>query len=246
MHPSRSSRLLPRSRRRRRESGVTVLEILAVGAVTGMVALTGLSYIQTWPSQLALRGSAEQAMFLISQARLEAIRRGVNTVVEADLERGELRAYADVNGDPEPGRPGYAHYLRYDPGWNAGSFDPDHGPRQSDYEIAFLKLERVRFAGPEGGEPIVGFTTVPEALPGTPTVLVFSPSGVPETAGGFRFGDLTGPDGDPLNVVETAVVGLTAKIEIRKYLHALDAPAETAGFFAAGKRTNGENLWVWY
>ncbi len=258
MHPSSSSCLSTRTvlatsvpdglsvARRRRQSGVTVLEILAVGTITGMVTLTALSYVQTWPSRLALRGSAEQTMFLISQARLEAIRRGVTTVVEADLERGELRAYADVNGDPQAGRPGYAHYLRYDPGWVNGAFDPDYGSRQSDYEIGFLKLERVHFAGPEGGEPVVGFTAVPAALPGTPPVLVFSPSGVPEAPGSFRFGDLTGLDGAPLNVVETAVVSLTGKVEIRKYLHPLEAPGGNAGFYAEGRRANGENLWLWY
>ena len=232
--------------RRSAQAGLTVLELLVAGTLSGVFALAAFSFAQTWPSRIALRGSAEQTMFLISQARLEAIRRGVTTVVEADVGRGELRAYADVNGDPTAGRPGHAHYLRFDPGWVDGAFNPELGLRQTDYEIGFLRLERARFAGPGDGEAVAGFTPVPGALPADPPVLVFSPTGVPESEGGFRIGDRAGPDGAPLNVIEAAVVHLTGKVEIRKYLHSHDAPTGEAGFFAEGRRVGGENLWVWY
>lgn len=215
----KSSGLLRRpSLGRHRQAGVTVLELIAVGAFTGTLAFTALSVAQTWPSRLDLQDSATQAMLLISKARLEAIQRGVTTVVEADLEAGVLRAYADVNGDTLAASAGHAHYLKYDPDWRDGAYEPEIGIRSTDYEIGRLILGKSIFAAPADGEPVTGFTAIPGAPAGTPRVLVFATTGVPASAGAFRLADRTGIDGEPRNFFETAVTSLTGKVAVRKYL----------------------------
>lgn len=216
------------------DAGFTVVEMLLVIAVAGLLGTITLHFLGAWQPRLELRGTVRQAQFLIHKARLEAIQRGVCTVVQADPDTGSLMAFADVNGDPVASNPGYANYLKYDP-------DPAVGNKQTDYEVGHLQLERSAFGAPPSYGEVDGFTLVPGAAAGTPAVLVFSPTGLPEATGAIRFTDGTGR-----NFLEAAVTSRAGKVEIRKFLQADDSPTANPGFFQEATGSSGANVWVWY
>ena len=218
----------------RSDSGFTVIEMLLVMVIAGLVGVLTLSFFASWQPRLELRGTVRQAQSLINKARLEAIQRGVFTVVKADPQTGSLTAFADVNGDPVAGSPGYASFLKYNP-------DPGVGEKQTDYEIGSFQLERSAFGAPPSFGMVDGFTQVPGAPEGTPAVLVFSPTGKPEATGALRF-----TDGAGRNFIEAAITSRAGKIEIRKYLSGVDSPTLNPGFFQEANDLDGANIWVWY
>ncbi len=222
------------TRQARREAGYTVIEMLMVIAVAGVLGTLTLHYFEAWQPRLELRGTVRQAESLIHKARLEAIQRGVCTVVQADPQTGSLIAFADVNGDPVAGNPGHASFLKFDP-------DPAVGHKRTDYQIGQIQLERAGFGAPPSYGAVDGFTPVPGAPAGTPPVLVFSPAGRPESTGALRFAD-----GSGRNFLETAVTSRAGKVEIRKFLPADDSPTSSPGFFEEGNSSGGANVWVWY
>ncbi len=217
-----------------RQAGFTVIEMILVVGLASLLGTWTLHFFSAWQPRLELRGTARQAQFLIHKARLEAIQRGVHTVVQADPQTGSLIAFADINGDPVAGNPGYASYLRYDP-------DPAAGEKRTDYEIGHLKFERSVLGAPSSYGPVDGFTQVPGAPAGTLPVLVFSPAGLPEATGALRFADDSGR-----NHLETAVTSRAGKVEIRKFLPADDSPTSSPGFFQEGTDSHGASVWVWY
>ena len=217
-----------------RAAGFTVIEMLLVVAVAGIIGTMTLHYFEALQPRLELRGTVRQAQTLINKARLEAITRGVCTVVQADPKTGSLMAFADVNGDPVASNPGYANFLKYDP-------DPAVGNKKTDYEIGQLQLERASFGAPPNYGPVEGFTYVPGAPADASAVLVFSPTGLPESTGALRFSDSSGR-----NFLEAAVTSRAGKIEVRKYLPAADSPTSNPGFFQEGNGSDGANVWVWY
>lgn len=223
--------ILPRGKHCRRGSGgYTLVEAITVTLAMGIVAMMANSFVSTWPSRFGLNRSVDEAQFLIKKARLEAIRRGVNTVVEANVAEGELLAFADVNGVP-----GSAEYLIYDP-------DPAMNSKRTDYMIGNSELGRSILAGPPAAsDPVRGFTSIPSAPAERQPVLVFEPSGAPMDTGAFRLADASAE-----NHFEVCVVTLTGKVEVLKYLRAEDSPTGPPGFFPSGKRIDGSNLWVWY
>ena len=217
----------------RRAGGFSVVETILVIAISGVLGTLMLNFLGSWLPRIELRGAVRQVQFLISKARLEAIQRGVVTVVETDLEAGTLRAWADVNGDPMAGSPGHASYLKYDP-------EPALGEKQTDYEIAYLQLERSAFGAPASYARVEGFVAVPGAAAGTPAVLVFSPGGVAAATGALRL-----TDRQHRNFLEAAVTSLAGKVEVRKYLPAEDSPTSSAGFFREARGRDG-SVWIWY
>jgi prepilin-type N-terminal cleavage/methylation domain-containing protein len=213
--------------------GFTLIEMILVIAIFGILGTITLHFFAAWQPRLELRGAARETQFLIHRARMEAIRRGVYTVVQADPQTGSLVAYADVNGDPVAGNPGHARYLRYDP-------DPSIGNKKTDYEIGQIRLGRSSFGAPPSYGVIEGFTDVP-GEPDVPAVLVFSPMGSIEATGALRFAD-----GSGRNYIEAAVTSRVGKVEVRKFLKADDSPTSSAGFFQEGAGSDGANVWVWY
>ena len=216
------------------KAGFTLIEMLLVIMIFGIIGTITLNFFATLQPKLELRGAAREAQFLIHRARMEAIRRGVSTVVQADLQTGSLVAYADVNGDPVTGNPGHAKYLRYDP-------DPAIGNKKTDYEIGQIHLGSSSFGAPPSYQIIEGFTDVPGESVDVPAVLVFSPLGSIEATGALRFSD-----GSGRNHIEAAVTSRAGKVEVRKFLKADDSPTSSAGFFQEGAGGDGANVWVWY
>ncbi len=220
-------------------SGFALVELLAFLAIFGFLAVGAANLLRTLQPRLTLRAAGNSAAVLINQARLEAIKRQVTTCVQPDLTRGELVAFADLNGDPTVGSPGHARYLVFDP-------DPVLiSTGQTDYEIGRIRLpETIAFGSPGsarwGAEAITGLTVVPQ-MPPVPNAVVFSPRGKILAPGAIRLVD--GPEG---NHLEVAMLGLAGKVTLRKYLQAADAPNGEAGFFAEGNDATGANVWTWY
>lgn len=231
-----------------RAAGFTVLEILVVVAIVGLLAVLTVETLSAYVPRFRLRQSTSQAQQLINKARLEAIRRGVTTVVAADFGDRTLTAFAELNGDPDDPLAVGARYLVFDP-------DPISQPDRTDYLIGVMALPGpggagVQFGGPQfgvnGPDAVTGLTPVPGAAAGAPPVLVFLPTGAVAAPGALRF-----TDGAERNFLETAVTNLTGKIEVRKYLGDADSPTGAADFFAEGNVSFaadgvGENVWVWY
>lgn len=228
--------------------GFTVVETLVVVAIAGLIAVMVIETMSVYVPRFRLRQSASQATQLMNKARLEAIRRGVTTVVAADFDDRTLTAFAEVNGDPDnPQAPG-ARYLVYDP-------DPIARPDRTDYLIGVMALPGsrpagVQFGGPQfginGSDAVTGLTPVPGAPPGTPAVLVFRRTGAVQAPGALRF-----TDGPARNFLETTITNLTGKTEIRKYLEAADSPTGSADFFTEGNvsfaaGSVGRTVWTWY
>lgn len=211
-------------------SGFSVIEVLLTLSLLSIAGTMTLAALDSWVPRFDLRSSALQSRSLINKARLEAIQRGVRTVVAADTTDHALIAFADVNGDPMPGNPGYVSYLIYDP-------DPTLGERQTDYEIGRVQLERSVF-GASGFAAVSGFTIIP----GTgEEALVIAATGIPTDLGAFRLADATGR-----NVLEVAVTSLAGQVDSRKFLTEADSPTAVAGFFGEGTDGDGQNTWVWY
>lgn len=234
--------------RRPEAAGFTVLEILVVVAIVGLIAVLVIETMSAYLPRFRLRQSTSQAQQLIQKTRLEAIRRGVTTVVAPDFNDRSLTAFAELNGDPNnPLAPG-ARYLFFDP-------DPLARPDRTDYLIGVVRLPGpgdvgVQFGGPQFGvngmDAVTGLTPVPGAVPGAPSVVVFHPTGAVDAPGSLRF-----TDGAGRNYLEAAITNLTGKSEVRKYLQAGDSPTGTADFFTEanisfGPDSVGKNIWVWY
>ncbi len=219
-----------RTTRHHGQAGFSVIEILMTLAMLSVLSTMTLQTFRSWLPRLDLRAAAQQAHGLISKARLEAIKRGVTTTVQIDVDEGVLFAFADVNGDPVVGSDGHASYLKFDP-------DVAAGEKQTDYEIGRLYLTGTTL-GTATFDPSDGFTTIPDS---GHTGLVFSPSGSPQDLGSFRIADR-----NERNVLEVAIASLAGKVEVRKYLDGTDSPTASSGFFTQGARGSGENVWVWY
>ncbi len=217
----------------RSQAGFSVIEVLMTISLLGVLGTLTLNSFQGWLPRLHLRDAAQQTQSVISRARLEAIQRGVTTVVTIDPSDGSIVSFADVNGDPMMGSAGYANYLKFDP-------DPALGNKQTDYEISRIQLNSSTLGTPEF-DPVDGFTEAPGAAPGSYRMLVFSAGGTTVDAGSFRLAD-----GNGKNVIEVAITSLAGKVERRKYLEGIDSPTSTPGFFPEGQRADGTNVWVWY
>lgn len=180
----------------RAQRGFTLVELLVIIVIISVLAII------LWPSlhkmilRNRLQGQATEVSIAMRQARLEAIKRTVPTVMRADFVNDQTLVFVDVDAD--------------------GSFTPNPtAPRGTvDFELRSAPLPgHVTFAGPsltvEGADAVDGFTTDPE---GGPNQVVFNPDGSVEDAGAFRFADPKG------NVLEVRVSPpATARIELRKW-----------------------------
>jgi len=202
-----------------RDRGFTLLEALVVLAVLGIALVIGLPSLTHLITRSQLEAEARETATLLQRARLEAIKRRVQTVVLADPAAGTVTAFADVDG-PAAGDP---PDLELNP--VAGEL-----ARDTDYTIRTITLNaRAPMAGPGGQPAIDGLTLDPSGN----RIAVFLPTGAAASVGSLRFADVAG-----FNFLEVRVEPAgTGRVEIRKWNR------DRAAWLG---RREGGIPWTWY
>lgn len=184
------------------EAGLTLLEVLVtltIFVASGSVGMPAfLSYLQ----RAKLEGAARETVMMLQATRLEAITRGIPTVVAVDEESGELVAFADVDGIGSQDPPD-------------GLFNPVSGDRfrETDYELRRFRLPNgVRLADPDGNYGVDSVDGFVNPVPLPPRIVSYKIDGTVADDGALRIADLRG------NFLEARIVApTTARVEIRKW-----------------------------
>jgi len=202
-----------------RDQGFTLLEVLVVLAVLGIALTFGLPSLTQLITRSKLEAEARETSTLLQRARLEAIKRRVQTVVLADPAAGTLTAFADVDGATADDPPD----LELNP--VAGEL-----ARDTDYTIRTIDVSaRVQMAGPGAQPAIEGLTLDPSGN----RVAVFLPTGAAVSVGSLRFADTAG-----FNFLEVRIEPAgTGRVAIRKWNR------DRAAWLA---RREGGIPWKWY
>jgi len=202
-----------------REAGFTLIEALAVLAILGIALGLGLPALSHLIARDKLESSARETAVLLRRARLEAIKRRVQTVVEADPATGAVFAYADVDGPAADDPPD----LELNP--VAGAL-----ARDTDYRIGAIDVDpSIQLAGPGAQAALEGLTVNASGK----RLAVFLPTGAAETAGSIRFADPAG-----YNHLEVRIEPAgTGRVEIRKWNR------DRAAWLG---RREGGIPWEWY
>ncbi len=200
--------------------GFTLIEALVTLAILAIAMVLGIPALANLVSRSRLENAAHELAVLTQRARLEAVKRQVQTVVEVDPATGAALAYADVDGASASDPPN----LVFDPVAGALSFD-------TDYRIGYLPSRTgVQVAAPAGGGPALDGLT--DAGSGK-KVAVFGPTGAAEAAGGVRFTDAAS-----LNFLEVRLEPAgTGRIELRKW------DRDKSEWYA---HREGGRPWTWY
>lgn len=213
-----------------RRGGFTLIEALVVLAIVGIAALILIPATQKFMHRSRMEGFARQVAMVCNEARLEAIRRGVDVVVRIDTTDNDVVAFADVDG-PNAGDPPDKIYNPV-----GGVSDP----KRTDYEVARLHIPGdVQRIAPGTLNTEDGFTTDP--LGTTQGIAVFQSSGGVIDEGAFRFGDAV------KNFLEVRIAPApTARITLRKWNPNLavnpDDPDENNHWYEPGE---GGKSWEW-
>lgn len=198
--------------------GFTLIEVLVTLAVLSIALSLGIPALARMIARSQLEGAARELAVLSQRARLEAVKRRVQTVVEVDPVTGTAFAFADIDG-PDAGDPPdlvfnpVAGELRFTTDYRIGRLDP---------------RTNVEIAGPGAEPPVDGFT----AAPGGP-VAVFLPTGAADRAGAFRLTDTGGKNHLEVRVAPAG----TGRVAVRKWDRELTA---------WHVQQEGGRPWTWY
>jgi len=198
--------------------GFTLIELLVTLVILVIAMALGIPALARLLSRSHLEASARELAVLTQRARLEAIKRRVQTVVEVDPATGEAAAWADVDGPAALDPPDLkfnpvAGELRFTTDYRIGHLEPGSG---------------VRFEAP-GGQPAVDGLTAASGR----QVAVFLPTGAVDRSGGFRLADAGG-----LNHLEVRLAPAgTGRVSLRKWDRDLGAWT---------LQREGGRPWTWY
>lgn len=198
------------------QSGMTFIEIVIVLAVVGLMTLWGFPALLQMMNRIKLTTTARQVAVSMQQARSEAVKRGVNTLVQyldgptcgLTSNKGCFRTYVDTDGDRL---------------FTDGTDVPLGGPMSPPSGI---DLWGPTDAAAEGLNAIVGFT----ATDGP----VFNTDGSVQTLGAFRLRDAT----DNFLEVRVEFQG-TSKVVTQKWFGGGNA---NANWYENGE---SGNVWTW-
>lgn len=167
--------------------------MLIVVAIVGVVSMMAIPTLQHMIYRARIEGFARQASLLFQQCRYEAIKRGVDCVVEFNTVRGDVFGYADIEAD-----------LKFVPDPAATDF------RSTDYAVGTIRFPAgVDFGAPGVQTTVFNFTDLPDLPWNGP---VFQSDGSVRIMGGVRFGDQRG------NYLEARVEpAATARVRLRKW-----------------------------
>lgn len=233
----------------RRKAGFTLVEMLVVFALMAALVLVSLPAINTLLQRGKLTGAAQEITAVLRLARLEAIKRGVTTVVQVDFSTNTVTAFADLN--LANGAPGSD--LKYDPPANTETTIV----RDYDYIIVTYQLPATVYwwgapdKAPGGANAVIGFTTNPTA--GQPNLAVFNSDGSVQATGQLRIGQGAFPRAVTaaadtvdnflaVNVQPQA----TARVFITKYNPTVTVGDATKYVPQGIDPTTGKALWQWY
>lgn len=212
-----------------RNRGFSLVELVLALAVIGIIATMAVPALISFIHRGKIEGISGKTSLLTQRTRMEAMKRGVRTVVMVDPATGEVFAFADLHGA-----------AATDPA--DGLFNPIDGmtPRTTDYMIARYTLPSgVSFESPTdtGLDSIDGFVN-----PGNPDPpdkqVVFQTDGSVLATGAFRFADQRG------NFLEVRVAPqVTGKTQVRKYDDSLPLNVDGTNWYA---RREGGQPWQWY
>src|SRR5687768_5043677 len=120
---------MERADRRKREAGLTLLEILVTFTMVAVSGSVGMPAFLNYLQRAKLEGAVRETVMMLHATRLEAITRGAPTVIQLDEDTGELVAFADVDGVGSQDPPD-------------GIFNPVGGDpfRETDYELSRFRL----------------------------------------------------------------------------------------------------------
>ena len=235
------------------QRGFTLVELLVVLALSMFLILITMPTLSTMMNRGKLTGAAQEIGSVLRLARLEAIKRGVPTVVQVDYATNSLMVYADVND--AAGNPGSD--LKYDP--PAAAAAETTVVRDFDYVIITYTLPNtVHWWGalddsPGLGNAVIGFTSNPTA--GKPNLAVFNPDGSVQATGQFRIGqgafprNVTAATDTVDNFLAVNVQPqATARVFVTKYNPTLTAAIGGATRYVPQgiDPTTGKALWQWY
>lgn len=201
--------------------GFNLLELIAVLAIVGLVAVVTFPSLTRLLQRERIEGFLRTASLSLERAKGEAAKRNVPVVMRADFPRNALYGFADLDRDQilDSGEPELFYLVLPGSGGD---------PNQS------LRFWAAGQAGPEGDLAVVGFSDDPE--PDHPNQVILDPDGSARDAGAFRFGLA----GDPGNFYELRVEpAATARVQLRKYI--LTSPP---AFMARNPETAA--AWPWY
>jgi prepilin-type N-terminal cleavage/methylation domain-containing protein len=198
--------------------GFTLIEVLVALVILGIAMALGIPALSKLITRSRLEGSARELAVLTQRARLEAIKRRVQTVVEVDPATGAAEAWADVDGPGVLDPPDLvfnpvAGELRFTTDYRIGRLEPGSG---------------VRFEAPGGQSAVDGLSAAPGRR-----VAVFLPTGAADRSGAFRLAD---PGGLNHLEVRLAPAG-TGRVTLRKW-------DRDAGAWALQRE--GGKPWTWY
>ena len=205
---------------RRRQRGLTMLELIVALAILMITAAIGYPALQKMIARSHLEGAAQLTMAALRQGRLEAIKRSAPAVAVLDVPSRKMTVFIDLND--AGGTP--AADLHYNP-------RPGVNPNNTDYIDAEVPLPRQVDAGgpPSDNEAIENFTDR-----GDGPRAVFEGDGSVTDVGAFRLRD------ERENYLEIRVEpAATGRIQLRKW-HTPDNAWYTRDM------KDGKALWQWY